>query len=345
MLTRGACWTCFAIIGLLFSAIGWPGFGQEPPKKEDAAKARFVVEAQVIVIKKSHEDLPLSNNMESQAVVVRSDLVIERAIEKSNLKVLKTLKNAEAPSFISSNLKVKVSNKASNILELAYECTDAEEGAQILQAIIESYTGFLGLTCDIRWDQRLKSLEREYDVMKEELEKKNEDYRKFVIANPDISRNGLADQQMAVYTAQFLQLQVSLKTLQADREWVKQLGGDNLSVQLAARKWAKEAGYDAGDKKVQELVQIYARYLEDEIVRTQLRMSAIKEMKVEAAKLDAIKVEASKLREDAAKANKELERIDLLVNEALRARQADGFDAVVLSKPHAKEIGKAAPTK
>jgi hypothetical protein len=338
MFKRAACWAGVAVIGLLVAATERPSVGQEPAKKEDA-KGRFVVTAQLFVVENQPDPTRRDQNyLESHAVVLQSQRVIEEAINKRDLKALDTLKNVDASVFISSHLTVKIPAGRNKTLELSYECSNAEDGVKILNAVIEIYQSLVKAVFGSSVEDLLAKYKEEEVRLNEQLSAARKQHDELIRAAPEVLLAGNDERELGnTYALQYHETHIRATSLQADREWVKKAGSESLGVQLAARRWSKEAGYDAGNQKIQDVVQAYARYLDDEITRMEIRASTFQ---AEATKRKDLVRRERWIIDSEERVNKRLEQVDVAMRALSSERRSQGFSVYILVKPQAKEIGK-----
>ncbi len=150
--------------------------------------------------------------------------------------------------------------------------------------------------------------------------------------------------RLDAFGEQILKMQIAEKILQADRDWVKHLGEDNLSVQLTAVLWAKKAGYQANPKDIKKIIRAYTSHLNDEIVKTQLRIKGLTKAKAAAAeqvrKYNADQAKDAKFREEISRTRKLFEAAKNSLSKEHLTRNAGGFAARMLTEIQAREVGK-----
>src|SRR5262249_23473791 len=140
-----------AVVGVL---LGFLVYLQRKPVYQSAA--------QVLVVKKRSDALPVAGGdprlsfyedyVSTHLVLIRSPLVVERAVKKRSLHVLPSLGNeAVAAGTVATGLTASRDNKdasgpPSNIINLSYRGGVAEDCGLVLGAIIDSYRDFLDET-------------------------------------------------------------------------------------------------------------------------------------------------------------------------------------------------------
>ena len=167
----------------------------------------FQSSAQVLVIKKRSDALPIlggdprlsyvEDYMATHLVLLRSPLVVERAVKKRDLQNLKSFENVGNPAgVILGSLTVGRDIKetsgtsgTNNIINLSYRGPVAEECGKILTAIIESYQDFLDVTYRNVSEQTLELITKARDVLKRDLADSQKEYQKFRMHSPLVWRS------------------------------------------------------------------------------------------------------------------------------------------------------------
>jgi uncharacterized protein involved in exopolysaccharide biosynthesis len=112
-----------------------------------------VIEAKILVIKNGN---PPPNAMDKEAddyvathlILLRSPMMAERAIKKNDLGALKSLAKANDPisQFLAGLGVVRdPADGAANVLTLTYRGASPDDGAKILNALIDSYQDLLSV--------------------------------------------------------------------------------------------------------------------------------------------------------------------------------------------------------
>jgi capsular exopolysaccharide synthesis family protein len=167
------------LLGVLYTA-------QRPPVYQSSA--------QVLVVKKRPEVLPMAGGdpyaalyedyVSTHLVLIRSVLIVEKAVKKRNLGSLPSFANSGDPTLaiIASLTAIRDSKDAStptNIIALSYRGTTAEECPIVLDAVIESYRDFLDETYRNVNDNTLELINRARDILKQDLEERKKKYNEF----------------------------------------------------------------------------------------------------------------------------------------------------------------------
>ena len=150
--------------------------------------------AQVLVIKKRPEALPLPGTdprlssyedyLATHVALIRSQLIVERAVERNGLKGLASLRDeGSAVGSIVRNLTVarerETGGSSTNILTLTFRCSEREECAKVVNSVITSYKDFLDETYKDVSDETVKLITQGRDVLEKELGEKENAYVEF----------------------------------------------------------------------------------------------------------------------------------------------------------------------
>jgi capsular exopolysaccharide synthesis family protein len=153
--------------------------------------------AQVLVIKKRPETVPLMGGdsgfsyyedyLATHVVLIKSPLIVSRAVRKCpELGALTSFGGSVDPTYaIIGGLAVTRDSKdnnvfnSNNILNLSYRGQVANECGTILNAVIAGYKDFLEETYKNVSDDTLKLITEARNVLRDDLGKKEKEYRKF----------------------------------------------------------------------------------------------------------------------------------------------------------------------
>jgi capsular exopolysaccharide synthesis family protein len=152
--------------------------------------------AQVLVVKKRSEALPVSNGgdprlavyedyVSTHLILIRSPLVVERAVQKRNLGALKSFQGADPAGAILNGLSANReqpkdgSVAPNNVIILSFAGPDAADVQAVLNAVIDSYREFLDETYQSVSNNTLELIAQASGSLKKDLEEKERKYREF----------------------------------------------------------------------------------------------------------------------------------------------------------------------
>jgi capsular exopolysaccharide synthesis family protein len=175
-------------LGVVLGVVGGIlAYAQRPPVYQSTA--------QVMVIKKRGDPLPIAGGdprlsyvedyVSSHLVVIRSSVIVERAVKKRNLQGLHSFSGQGDPTgSIVAALGAARDNKDStsgpnNIINLSYRGTVADDCPEVLNAIIESYKSFLDEAYHNVSDENLTLITAHRDHLKRELIEARSKHRSF----------------------------------------------------------------------------------------------------------------------------------------------------------------------
>ncbi len=176
----------------------------------------YLSTAQVLVVKKSGGAVPLEGGdpratymedyLTTHILLIKSQLIVERAVKKHNLGNLPSLQGKGDPAgAIRAGLGAEREKDASggapnNVINLSYSCSAAEDCPAVLSAIIDSYKEFLDETYRNVSDNTVDLITRGRDVLQNELAAKEKAYYEFRQKSPLIwkGKDGINVQQERV---------------------------------------------------------------------------------------------------------------------------------------------------
>jgi capsular exopolysaccharide synthesis family protein len=189
------------LLGTLF-------YTQRPPVYQSGA--------QVLVVRKNPNVLPIAGGdprlsyvedyLATHLVLIRTPLLIERAVKKRDLGSLPSLIGTGDPvGAISAALSAQRDGKdatsgPNNIINLTYRGPVAADCGKVLKAIIESYKDFLDETYRNVSDDTLELITRARDILEKDLREKDAKLRAFRVKSPVVwhGKDGLAAHQSRV---------------------------------------------------------------------------------------------------------------------------------------------------
>ncbi|MCS6976312.1 MAG: polysaccharide biosynthesis tyrosine autokinase [Gemmatales bacterium] len=160
-------------------------------------------QAQLLVVKKRPDALPVSgldtrystlsfteDYLATHIVLMRSPLIVSRAVQRRNLANLPSFRGQSDPSaVIPQALKVTRDTKesgtsASNILYLSYQGAVPEDCAAVINAIVDSYREFLDETYRSMSNETVELITQAKNYLQKDLKDKEEAYRQFRERSP-----------------------------------------------------------------------------------------------------------------------------------------------------------------
>jgi capsular exopolysaccharide synthesis family protein len=157
--------------------------------------------AQVLVVNKRPESVTgvdtrlvaMEDYVATHKELVRSPLIVGRAVKKHNLQDLPSLAGLKEDPVetIRASLTATRNRSASgnsNILDLAYRCKSREDAGKVLDAVIETYKDFLDETYRNMSDESLKLITQARNLQEGDLKKEEEQYREFRQNTPLMSK-------------------------------------------------------------------------------------------------------------------------------------------------------------
>lgn len=200
-------------------ALGWLHHSQKVPIYQSSS--------QIIVIKKQGSPIAsqefdrgsslYDDYLAAHQILLKSSLIVRQAVEKGELKKLKSFENVGNPvPAISGSLSILRDTKemsASNVLTITYQSTVREDCPVVINAIIESYKSFLNETYKTVTDESLKNITKTTEKLRESIVKNEEEYRQY------------KDQHQIVYSN-------APEGRSVNEQWLSHLSEEILKLQL-----------------------------------------------------------------------------------------------------------------
>jgi succinoglycan biosynthesis transport protein ExoP len=176
------------LLGLIFGpALGYLYAVQRPPVYQS--------DAQVLVVRKRLDALPMQgvsalsfydDYLPTHMALIRSPVIVGQAVQNEHLQSLSSFAGKGDPtSFIVGALSVGCDTKessirsSSNILKLSFRGSTANDCEKVLNAVIGSYSDFLGQTYQDVSDRALRLITEARDVLKNDIDAKEKAYMEF----------------------------------------------------------------------------------------------------------------------------------------------------------------------
>jgi capsular exopolysaccharide synthesis family protein len=176
------------VAGLILGALVYT---QRPPVYQSGA--------QILVVKKRSDALPMAGGdprlsfyedyVSTHLVLIRSPLVVHKAVKKRNLAALACFENQDPAGSLLGGLTagrdtVKDGTAPNNIINLAFRGRNSADTGTVLAAVIDSYRDFLDETYRNVSDNTLELITRARDLLKQDLSEKEKKYREFRRTSP-----------------------------------------------------------------------------------------------------------------------------------------------------------------
>lgn len=164
--------------------------------------------AQVLVIKKRSDALPISGGdprltvyddyVSTHLTLLRSPLVVEKAVRKRNLGGLKSLAGHPDPvgairvglTAVREVNKDAPANAQNNVIILTYAGSDPGDTEAVLNAVIDSYRDFLDETYLNVSNTTVDQISKASTLLRDDLTEKRNNYREFRTTSPLLPKGG-----------------------------------------------------------------------------------------------------------------------------------------------------------
>jgi polysaccharide biosynthesis transport protein len=288
------------------------------------AQRRYESAAQVLVLKKQMEN-PIQSSMslaygssasmmmtqdflETHRAVLKSPLVVGRAIEKGNLQDLEMFRGEDrlVDSIIKSmKVEREIDKKAaarfnSQVLNVSFQGNVPEECSVVVNAILDSYQDFLNDSSRGPLKDSLNLIKEARKLIEEDIERKQKAYAKFRQETPVLwkgptgatlyqERLGNIDAQRSVLMRQEAEMQATLAAVDAAlkdgrgpaaaMQIIAGLSGNRqMPVGFATTTMSPRSREDAPGASSAEPVASASMTVEDELLRLQLEEGKLLEV-------------------------------------------------------------------
>jgi succinoglycan biosynthesis transport protein ExoP len=228
--------------------------------------------AQVLVVKKRPDavtgldtrHLAIEDYVATHQTLIRSPLVVERAIKKRDLQALKCFagQQDDLTDVIIASLGVnrsKTSSGSNNVLTLSFQATEPEDCATVLNAVIASYKDFLDETYRNTSEDAVQLITEARNVLEKKRADQEKAYAKFREEAPlvlrgkdgaELERLTSIESKLSALLLRKAELEGYLKTVESG---LKQKGGrEPLLAMLADRSSKAESEGTRGKLTLQD---------------------------------------------------------------------------------------------
>ncbi|WP_437191416.1 polysaccharide biosynthesis tyrosine autokinase [Planctomicrobium sp. SH527] len=158
--------------------LGYLQYKDTQPIFASNARIRLIQSDPVLKIDGLQDIIASRNPIDTHLVLMKSPMIIERAIQLGRLSQLPTLK--ENPnSVITSGLKVMRSDDSKEILDLRYQGSNPDDCRVILNSILMAYIDYLHESHDTSSRRTLELITEAKDELSRTLADKETEYAKF----------------------------------------------------------------------------------------------------------------------------------------------------------------------
>ncbi len=228
------------VVGLGLAALYYL---QVPPTFESKAKVLVVQRRPDSVTGIDTRRLSLGEDYAAaHQEIVKSPLIIEKAIAKHHLDTLASFSPEEKENLVETigkRLTVKAgktpTGAGNNVLDLSFQTRVPDEASLVLGSLLDSYNDFLDETYRAQSEDTLDRVKKTRDELRSELAVKEAAYREFRLKSPLITTSKEPSDRFR---------HDALQAIQAKRALV-QLRRAELRSQLAAVEKARKEGLDS----------------------------------------------------------------------------------------------------
>jgi capsular exopolysaccharide synthesis family protein len=148
----------------------------------------------MVVMREGNNALPVhatdgfnsaEDNLSTQALLIRSPVIVQIAVEKGDLRNLASLAGAGDPiRAIAGRLAVKPTDLNANVLDISFRGPHAGDCATIVNAVMDAYREYLNSTQITEAGETIKIITEAKDILLAQLQKREDEYRQFRQLSP-----------------------------------------------------------------------------------------------------------------------------------------------------------------
>jgi len=172
-----------AVVGL---ALGSLYYARQIPLYQSTAQLMVVQKRpQSVAFQNAGANAYLTNFVSTHVSLIKSPLIVERAVQASNLRSLQSIAtHTDAVGAIIPSLSVSVADKetafaSGHIIALTYQGVKPADCRLILNAVIDGYQTFLDDNYENENSETLKLITEKSEELQKQLVKKEAEYQKF----------------------------------------------------------------------------------------------------------------------------------------------------------------------
>lgn len=366
--------TSVALIAVVLGLGGWllaqqPGAAKGPVAPGAQAKqavgqdkkTMFEAEAQVMVIPKrvpgkekgkgtDEEDIA------TQLVLLKSPLLIERAIKNHQLQSLKVFAGREPVQIMIESLIVQRHPASPYILDFAFRGTEAEDCIAVLKAILQTYSEFLDEEYRQVSRETLALIAKARDQLEKQLLEQEAEYRAFREQAPSLLWVGAesnGQERRSALETKRAALFVGRAEIQGRLAWLEDVlagGRSATAIHIKVNEWATRSGYDKLPEEVRRSttrVEAYRETLKEELRENQSIEKALEEelraVRFHISNLQREQIENDTRRNRMSRTKQLYDQTIKRLDEINLLRDMGGFDVRVLGGPRLKKPSEARP--
>lgn len=175
---------------MLLTTLGGAGLGHIYFQHQSPV---FESVGRMVVVHEGPTDIPgrvsdggsgAEDNLSTQALLIRSPVVIKIAVEKGKLASLPTLQGTDPVRAVIGRLNVKPTELNANVLDLSCRGSKPQDCAAIVNATMAAYRDYLGASQQSVTAETINVITEAKDVLLKRIQEKETAYRQFRQASP-----------------------------------------------------------------------------------------------------------------------------------------------------------------
>ncbi len=200
---------------LIGAGLGYLYYGRAARVYQSSAQILLIQRKADLPVEGIEGEISYQNDLATHTYLLRSRMLIDRAVAKLDLNALPSLRDSRDPTaVIAGGLHVAPAGEryawTDDILVLSYSGSHREDCPVILNAIIEAYQEFIGQTYQDFSKQTVELIVKAKDVLHKEMLEKEAKYQKFREDCPLLWKN---DEAANLHETRLLQIEAARSQL------------------------------------------------------------------------------------------------------------------------------------
>ncbi len=176
-------WTVVSLI-VISGGLGYLYYGRATQVYQSSAQILLIQKKADLPVAGVQGEVSYENDLLTHAYLLRSPLVVDKAVARLDARGLPSLRGSRDPTaIILAGLQAEPAGtrfeKTEDVLQLHYSGSKPEDCPVILNAVIEAYQEFIGQTYQDFSEQTVELIVKAKDVLHRQLREKELEYQKF----------------------------------------------------------------------------------------------------------------------------------------------------------------------
>lgn len=269
-----------AVVGL---ALGFLWHSQKTTIYSSTTQMLIIQRRQAQPLQSSGQSISnlVEDYMATHMILLRSPIVIERAVGKRNLASMKTFEGVTDPiGYIQGSMGVardstkETSGQPNNIMSMSFRGPVSEDCGKVLDAVVDAYQEFLDINYRNVSDQTLELITKARDTLKGDMQQAEGKYLEFRLNSPIFirSQNGLNVEQERVAAFEAKRSQMKLRLTELNQRI------SSLKAAERAGRGAEVLGYQAAiNSNASKNAEARTRGIEEPLIALKIKLHELEQ--------------------------------------------------------------------